>query len=35
MEALETFRRDTGALKDVSFPTIAGTGPTAPSCTTA
>jgi Xaa-Pro aminopeptidase len=27
VEALETFRRDTGALKDVSFPTIAGTGP--------
>jgi Xaa-Pro aminopeptidase len=26
VEALETFRRDTGALKDVSFPTIAGTG---------
>ncbi len=25
--ALETFRRDTGALKDVSFPTIAGSGP--------
>ncbi|MBY0381304.1 MAG: aminopeptidase P family protein [Xanthobacteraceae bacterium] len=25
-EALETFRRDTGALKDVSFPTISGTG---------
>ncbi len=25
--ALEGFRRDTGALKDVSFPTIAGTGP--------
>ena len=25
--ALETFRRDTGALKDVSFPTIAGFGP--------
>lgn len=25
--ALETFRRDTGLLKDVSFPTIAGTGP--------
>ena len=24
--ALETFRRDTGALKDVSFPTIAGAG---------
>jgi Xaa-Pro aminopeptidase len=29
VEALETFRRDTGALKDVSFPTIAGTGPNA------
>jgi len=27
VEALETFRRDTDALKDVSFPTIAGTGP--------
>ena len=27
VESLETFRRDTGALKDVSFPTIAGTGP--------
>jgi len=27
VEALETFRRATGALKDVSFPTIAGTGP--------
>jgi Xaa-Pro aminopeptidase len=27
VEALETFRRDTGVLKDVSFPTIAGTGP--------
>jgi Xaa-Pro aminopeptidase len=27
VEALENFRRDTGALKDVSFPTIAGTGP--------
>lgn len=26
VEALETFRRQTGALKDVSFPTIAGTG---------
>jgi len=25
--ALETFRRDTGKLKDVSFPTIAGAGP--------
>ncbi|HKA78800.1 MAG TPA: aminopeptidase P family protein [Xanthobacteraceae bacterium] len=25
--ALESFRRDTGLLKDVSFPTIAGTGP--------
>ena len=25
--ALETFRRDTGLLKDVSFPTISGTGP--------
>ena len=27
VEALETFRRQTCALKDVSFPTIAGTGP--------
>ncbi|WP_024518098.1 aminopeptidase P family protein [Bradyrhizobium sp. Tv2a-2] len=27
VEALETFRRDTGALKDVSFPTISSTGP--------
>ena len=27
VEALETFRRQTGALKEVSFPTIAGTGP--------
>ena len=26
VEALETFRRDTGALKDISFPTIAGIG---------
>src|SRR6266404_1318804 len=26
-DAVETFRRDTGALKDVSFPTIAGAGP--------
>jgi Xaa-Pro aminopeptidase len=25
--ALETFRRETGALQDVSFPTIAGSGP--------
>jgi len=25
--ALETFRRDTGKLKDISFPTIAGSGP--------
>jgi len=25
--ALETFRRDTGALKDISFPSIAGAGP--------
>ncbi len=25
--ALESFRRDTGLLKDVSFPTIAGAGP--------
>jgi Xaa-Pro aminopeptidase len=29
VEALETFRRDTGVLKDVSFPTIAGAGPDA------
>src|SRR2546423_12176577 len=27
VEALETFRRETGALREVSFPTIAGTGP--------
>ena len=27
VEALESFRRDTGALKDLSFPTIAGAGP--------
>ena len=27
VEALETFRRETGALKDISFPTIAGSGP--------
>src|SRR5262245_36573602 len=27
VEALETFRRQTGALKDVYFPTISGTGP--------
>ncbi|MDQ0510245.1 aminopeptidase P family protein [Ancylobacter amanitiformis] len=27
--ALETFRRDTGAMKDVAFPTIAGAGPNA------
>jgi Xaa-Pro aminopeptidase len=27
VEVLETFRRETGALKDVSFPTISGTGP--------
>ncbi len=27
VEALEGFRRDTGALKDISFPTIAGSGP--------
>lgn len=27
VEALETFRRDTGLLKDVAFPTIAGFGP--------
>jgi Xaa-Pro aminopeptidase len=27
VEALESFRRDTGALKDISFPTIAGSGP--------
>jgi Xaa-Pro aminopeptidase len=26
-EALETFRRETGELKDISFPTIAGAGP--------
>ncbi len=28
-EALETFRRDTGALKDISFPTISAAGPNA------
>jgi Xaa-Pro aminopeptidase len=27
VEALESFRRDTGVLKDISFPTIAGAGP--------
>jgi Xaa-Pro aminopeptidase len=27
VEALETFRRDTNLLKDVSFPTISGSGP--------
>jgi Xaa-Pro aminopeptidase len=27
VEALENFRRDTGVLKDISFPTIAGSGP--------
>jgi len=27
VKALETFRRETGELKDVSFPTIAGSGP--------
>ncbi|MGN6748529.1 MAG: aminopeptidase P family protein [Xanthobacteraceae bacterium] len=27
VEALENFRRDTGLLKDISFPTIAGAGP--------
>jgi Xaa-Pro aminopeptidase len=27
VEALETFRRETGRLKDVSFPTISGAGP--------
>jgi len=27
VEALESFRRDTGVLKDVSFPTISGSGP--------
>jgi Xaa-Pro aminopeptidase len=27
VEALESFRRDSGVLKDVSFPTIAGAGP--------
>jgi len=27
--ALETFRRETGTLKDISFPTIAGAGPNA------
>ncbi|THD45821.1 MAG: aminopeptidase P family protein [Bradyrhizobium sp.] len=28
-EALESFRRDTGALREISFPTIAGFGPNA------
>jgi Xaa-Pro aminopeptidase len=28
-EALETFRRDTGTLKDISFPTISAAGPNA------
>lgn len=27
VEALESFRRDTGSLKEISFPTIAGAGP--------
>jgi Xaa-Pro aminopeptidase len=27
VEALETFRRETGLLKDISFPTISGAGP--------
>jgi Xaa-Pro aminopeptidase len=27
VEALESFRRDTGVLKDISFPTISGAGP--------
>ena len=27
VEALESFRRETGMLKDISFPTIAGSGP--------
>jgi len=27
VEALESFRRDTGKLKDIAFPTIAGAGP--------
>jgi Xaa-Pro aminopeptidase len=27
VEALESFRRDTGELKDISFPTISGAGP--------
>ena len=27
VEALESFRRETGLLKDISFPTIAGAGP--------
>ena len=29
VQALESFRRDSGLLKDVSFPTIAGSGPNA------
>ena len=36
VEALESFRRDTGLLKDVSFPThLRRRVRTAPSCTTA
>ena len=35
VEALETFRRDTGALKDVSSPPSPAPGRTAPSCITA
>ena len=27
VEALESFRRETGLLKDISFPTISGAGP--------
>jgi Xaa-Pro aminopeptidase len=30
VEALETFRRETGVLKDVSFPSISGAGPNGP-----
>ena len=35
VEALESFRRDTGALKDVSFDRSPARGRTAPSCITA
>jgi Xaa-Pro aminopeptidase len=35
VRALEGFRAETGALRDISFDTIAGAGRTAPSCITA